>query len=30
MYTVQGDEGARNDSQRRMIAFFDKYLGLAQ
>ena len=27
MHTVQGDTGARNDSQRRMIAFFDKYLG---
>ena len=27
MHTVQGDAGARNDSQRRMIAFFDKYLG---
>lgn len=27
MYTVQGDVGARNDSQRRMIAFFNKYLG---
>ncbi len=26
MYTVQGDAGARNDSQRRMIASFDKYL----
>ena len=27
MYTVQGDAEARKDSQRRMVAFFNKHLG---
>ena len=30
MYTVKGDAGARNDSQRRMVAFFNKHLGPAR
>ena len=30
MHTVMGDVGARNDSQRRMVAFFNKYLGPAR
>lgn len=30
MHTVKGDAGARIDSQRRMVAFFNEYLGPAR